>query len=50
MGRVLALHHGVEPRHPLVFFGGRYASLASASGGLAPDLQAGSSPILSEHW
>ena len=50
VGRVLALHHGVEPRHPLVFFSGRYGSLAPAAGGLAPDLQAGAGPILSEHW
>ncbi len=50
MGRVLALHQGIEPRHPLVSFSGRYGSLAAASGGLAPDLQAGSGPILSEHW
>jgi flavin reductase (DIM6/NTAB) family NADH-FMN oxidoreductase RutF len=50
IGQVLALHHWIEPRHPLVFFSGRYGSLATASGGPAPDLQAGSGPILSEHW
>ncbi len=50
VGRVLALHHGSEPRHPLVFFNGRYGSLAITAGGVAPDLQAVSVPILSEYW
>src|SRR5579862_4756406 len=51
MGRVLTLHHGIEPHHPLVFFRGRYGSLATHSGARGPDLQAGSvGPMLSDHW
>ena len=50
LGQVLALDHGSEPRHPLVFFSGRYGSLAKTVGGPAPDLQTVSGPILSEYW
>lgn len=50
IGRVLELHHGVESGDPLVFYGGRYGSLASTAGGPAPDLQAVSDPILAEYW
>jgi len=50
IGRVLALHHGIEPPHPLVFFRGRYGSLTSTASEPAPDLQAVTDPIVTEFW
>jgi flavin reductase (DIM6/NTAB) family NADH-FMN oxidoreductase RutF len=45
IGGVLALHQGVEPRAPLAFYSGRYASLET-TGAAAPDLQAPVTPVL----
>jgi flavin reductase (DIM6/NTAB) family NADH-FMN oxidoreductase RutF len=39
LGRVQALHVGVEPVRPLVFHGGRYCALAREEGTAAPDLE-----------
>lgn len=50
IGRVLALHHGIEPPQPLVFFRGRYGGLAGTPSEPAPDLQAVADPILAEYW
>lgn len=38
IGRVLAVHTGIEPHRPLVFFRGRYRSLDVADSTAAPDL------------
>lgn len=38
IGQVMALHQGVEPRHPLLFYGGRYGRLDADVSALAPDL------------
>jgi flavin reductase (DIM6/NTAB) family NADH-FMN oxidoreductase RutF len=38
VGRVLALHRGIPPRRPLLFFGGEYRSIGAAAGQPAPDL------------
>ena len=38
IGRVVALHQGVEPRRPLAFFGGRYCRLDTSESAPAPDL------------
>ena len=38
IGRVLALHQGVEPRQPLLFYGGRYGQLDTKASAPAPDL------------
>lgn len=38
VGRVLALHRGVEPIQPLLFFRGRYGTLADGEHEPAPDL------------
>jgi flavin reductase (DIM6/NTAB) family NADH-FMN oxidoreductase RutF len=45
VGRVIALHLGVGPRHPLAFFEGCYGSFQT-SAEPAPDLQAVEQPIL----
>ena len=46
VGRALALYQGTEPRHPLVFFAGRY-SILEKSNQPAPDLLTmASTPIL----
>jgi flavin reductase (DIM6/NTAB) family NADH-FMN oxidoreductase RutF len=45
IGRVQALHAGIEPRHPLAFFAGRYASLQKENVP-APDLQLSNTPVL----
>jgi flavin reductase (DIM6/NTAB) family NADH-FMN oxidoreductase RutF len=37
-GRVIAMHRGIEPRRPLIFFAGRYAAVDLSSGAPAPDL------------
>jgi flavin reductase (DIM6/NTAB) family NADH-FMN oxidoreductase RutF len=37
-GRVVALHRGVEPLRPLVFFAGKYRAVDFAAGTPAPDL------------
>jgi flavin reductase (DIM6/NTAB) family NADH-FMN oxidoreductase RutF len=37
-GRVIALHRGVEPHRPLVFFGGKYRAVDFSEGSPAPDL------------
>jgi flavin reductase (DIM6/NTAB) family NADH-FMN oxidoreductase RutF len=38
IGRVAALHQGLEPRRPLLFFGGEYRQLNPAESKPAPDL------------
>lgn len=38
IGRVVALHQGIEPRRPLLFYGGQYRSVDFTAGTLAPDL------------
>jgi flavin reductase (DIM6/NTAB) family NADH-FMN oxidoreductase RutF len=38
MGRVLALHTGIEPHRPLLFFRGHYQSIDFAGSAAAPDL------------
>jgi 3-hydroxy-9,10-secoandrosta-1,3,5(10)-triene-9,17-dione monooxygenase reductase component len=38
LGRVLALHRGVPPQRPLLFYGGRYRSVSAEAGKVAPDL------------
>ncbi len=38
IGKVLDLHLGIEPRWPLLFYGGRYARLGAAERTPAPDL------------
>jgi flavin reductase (DIM6/NTAB) family NADH-FMN oxidoreductase RutF len=39
VGRVVALHQGIEPRRPLLFFGGKYRNVDfSETGHPAPDL------------
>lgn len=38
IGRVLDLHRGIPPHHPLVFFGGCYRDLQEACKAPAPDL------------
>ncbi len=37
-GRVIAIHRGVEPHRPLVFFGGKYRAVDFSAGTPAPDL------------
>ena len=39
IGEVIALMTGVEPRHPLLFYGGRYGQVNRAERTLAPDLE-----------
>jgi flavin reductase (DIM6/NTAB) family NADH-FMN oxidoreductase RutF len=38
VGRVVALHQGMEPRRPLVFYGGKYQQINPAESKPAPDL------------
>lgn len=38
IGRVVSLHQGVEPRRPLLFYGGRYGQLDTTESAPAPDL------------
>jgi flavin reductase (DIM6/NTAB) family NADH-FMN oxidoreductase RutF len=38
IGRVLALHRGIEPLQPLIFFRGNYRHIDSSESGPAPDL------------
>jgi flavin reductase (DIM6/NTAB) family NADH-FMN oxidoreductase RutF len=38
IGRAVAFHQGVEPRRPLLFFGGRYGRLDTTESAPAPDL------------
>jgi flavin reductase (DIM6/NTAB) family NADH-FMN oxidoreductase RutF len=40
VGRVTALHRGIEPHLPLLFYAGRYAQLSVAEREPAPDLDA----------
>jgi len=44
LGRVLALHQGLEPRRPLLFYRGQYHQLASDTGVPAPALEDGEEP------
>ncbi len=37
-GRVVAMHRGIEPHRPLVFFAGKYRAMDFAAGTPAPDL------------
>jgi 3-hydroxy-9,10-secoandrosta-1,3,5(10)-triene-9,17-dione monooxygenase reductase component len=48
VGRVLALHQGIEPRTPLAFYAGRYARLEKLDVA-APDVQSGITPVLVYH-
>jgi flavin reductase (DIM6/NTAB) family NADH-FMN oxidoreductase RutF len=45
IGRVAALHQGIEPRKPLLFFGGRYGGIDSRETPAAPDLSQVEVPI-----
>ncbi|MBM4422244.1 MAG: flavin reductase family protein [Chloroflexi bacterium] len=38
IGRVVALHQGIEPRKPLLFYGGRYGRVDTSASTPAPDL------------
>jgi len=38
IGRAVALYQGIEPRRPLLFYGGQYRSVDFAAGAPAPDL------------
>lgn len=38
LGRVLAVHRGIEPHRPLLFFKGQYRSVDHTAGAPAPDL------------
>ena len=38
IGEVTALHQGIGPQHPLVFYNGRYARLGTEAGPPAPDM------------
>jgi flavin reductase (DIM6/NTAB) family NADH-FMN oxidoreductase RutF len=38
IGRVVALHQGIEPRKPLLFFAGQYRGVDFTAGAPAPDL------------
>lgn len=38
IGRVVALHQGIEPRRPLLFYGGQYRSVDFSASVPAPDL------------
>jgi flavin reductase (DIM6/NTAB) family NADH-FMN oxidoreductase RutF len=38
IGRVVELHTGISPQRPLLFFGGRYRSVAESVNAPAPDL------------
>lgn len=38
IGRVVALHQGIEPHRPLLFYSGQYRSVDFAEGAPAPDL------------
>lgn len=38
IGRVVALHQGIEPRKPLLFYSGQYRSVDFTEGAPAPDL------------
>ena len=40
IGQVVAVHQGIEPRRPLLFFNGQYQRLNPAQSGPAPDLSA----------
>lgn len=44
IGRVCALHQGIPPRRPLVFFGGRYRGLDLADSKPAPELNSQGEP------
>jgi flavin reductase (DIM6/NTAB) family NADH-FMN oxidoreductase RutF len=37
-GRVISMHRGVQPHHPLVFFAGKYRAVDLSTGAPAPDL------------
>jgi len=45
LGRVIALHLGVEPRRPLIFIGGRFTALEKP-GAPAPDLAGETEPVV----
>lgn len=52
IGRVVALHQGIEPRRPLIFFGGKYQQLNPAASAPAPDLDKADAPahIFYDPW
>jgi len=45
IGRVVALHMGIEPREPLLFYGGRYGGLDTSETTDAPDLSEVEVPV-----
>lgn len=45
IGKVVALHQGIEPRHPLLFYGGRYSRLDTVDAAPAPDISQVDVPI-----
>ena len=46
IGRVVALHQGIEPFQPLLFFKGQYSQLTLSEGEPAPDLGWVETPVL----
>ncbi len=46
IGEVIALHRGIEPHQPLLFYKGRYAQLDPAPQPRAPDLGFNEEPVL----
>jgi flavin reductase (DIM6/NTAB) family NADH-FMN oxidoreductase RutF len=52
IGRVIALHRGIEPLQPLLFFRGNYRHVDFADGAPAPDLSAANEPphIFYDRW
>lgn len=44
-GKVIALHQGIEPRAPLLFYAGRYSRLDASEQELAPELGWIESPV-----
>jgi flavin reductase (DIM6/NTAB) family NADH-FMN oxidoreductase RutF len=52
IGRVVALHKGIEPHRPLLFFRGNYRYVDFSEGGPAPDIGAGDEPphIFYDRW
>jgi len=45
IGRVVSLHQGIEPRRPLLFYGGKYQQMDPAESKPAPDLSIVETPV-----
>jgi flavin reductase (DIM6/NTAB) family NADH-FMN oxidoreductase RutF len=45
IGRVVALHQGLEPRRPLLFYGGKYGRIDQTEGVPAPELGFVETPV-----